>query len=167
MRMLQLAFPQPDGIDLYPPALRAEIDRLNRHYYQQLNNGVYRAGFATSQTAYDEAYRDVFKALDELESTLEQGPFLLGRQLTETDIRLFVTLIRFDLVYYGLFKCNRQLLASYPNLSRYLDRLYAIPELRSTVNFAHIKQGYYSIGTLNPSGIVPQGPALELLALPS
>lgn len=160
MRMLHQAFAGPAEIDLYPRILRAEIDRLNPHYYRLLNNGVYRAGFAGSQRAYNEACREVFSALDELEERLTEGPYLFGATLTETDIRLFVTLIRFDLVYYGLFKCNLRRLVDYPNLSRYLERLYAIPELRGTVNVPHIKQGYYSIRVLNPSGIVPRGPEL-------
>ena len=163
MRMLHLAFPGPAGLDLYPQALREEINLLNQRYYLKLSNAVYQAGFAGSQFAYNEAYADVFSALEELEAVLATGPYLFGMQLTETDIRLFVTLIRFDLVYFSLFKCNQRQLANYPHLSRYLARLYAIPELRSTVNSAHIKQGYYSIRALNPSGIVPQGPALDLL----
>ncbi len=165
LRMLHQAFPGPAELDLYPAPLRDEIDRLNERYYQRLNNGVYRAGFAGSQTAYDEAYADVFLALDELEEQLAIGPFLLGEQLTETDLRLFVTLIRFDLAYFSLFKCNRQRLSDYPNLSRYLARLIAIPALRSTVDVTHIKQGYYAIRKLNPSGIVPQGPELPLFKL--
>lgn len=161
MRMLELSFPAPAGIDLYPESLREEIDRLNQRYYERLNNGVYRAGFASSQAAYDEACSDVFSTLNELEVRLKHGPFLFGRQLTETDIRLFVTLIRFDIAYYGLFKCNQQRIIDYPNLYTYLKKLYAIPDLHNTVNFTHIKQGYYSIRQLNPFGIVPQGPKLQ------
>ena len=155
-----------DTPDLYPPQLREEIDRLNQQIYQQLNNGVYRAGFASSQQAYEEAFDDVFTCLDALEKRLQKGPFLFGEQLTETDIRLFVTLIRFDAAYYGLFKCNRQQIADYPFLSRYLAALYAVPELRSTVNLDHIKQGYYAIKALNPSGVVPKGPKLDYLSRP-
>jgi len=128
-----------------------------------LNNGVYRAGFASTQQAYDEAYAGIFNCLDELETRLQTGPFLFGEQLTESDIRLFVTLIRFDVAYYGLFKCNRQRISDSPNLSRYLAHLYSIPELRSTVDFEHIKRGYYSLKKLNPSGIVPQGPEISFL----
>ena len=163
LRMLHQAFPNPPGLDLYPAALRTAIDQANQDYYQRLNNGVYRAGFASSQPAYAEAFGEVFAALDELELALVDGPYLFGEQLTETDIRLFVTLIRFDCAYYSLFKCNRQRLSDFPNLSRYLNRLCAIPALRSTVDFEHIKQGYYSIRTLNPNGIVPLGPTRELL----
>lgn len=166
MRMLgqsfvNLAAGEPD---LCPENLRPQIDQLNLELYQGLNNGVYRAGFATSQQAYDEAFAEVFATLDRLEQRLKGGGLLFGDTLTESDIRLFVTLVRFDSAYYGLFKCNRRQIVDYPQLSRYLAELYAIPELRRTVNFAHIKHGYYSIRRLNPSGIVPQGPELGLLA---
>jgi putative glutathione S-transferase len=166
IRMLNQAFVDFSNadVDLYPQKLQTEIDRLNQRIYEQLNNGVYRAGFATSQAAYNEAYADVFEALDELEDRLNAGPYLFGEQLTETDIRLFVTLIRFDVAYYSLFKCNRQRIADYYNLSRYLERLYGISALRHTVDFEHIKQGYYSINKLNPSGIVPLGPDLQQLS---
>jgi len=169
MRMLNSAFSRlsPSCTDLYPPALQAEIDTLNQQIYEQLNNGVYRAGFAGSQQAYNEAYRDVFNCLDDLERRLQKGPlgpFLFGAQLTETDIRLFVTLVRFDVAYFSLFKCNQRRIADYPHLNRYLAALYAHPDLRGTVNFSHIKQGYYSIKKLNPSGIVPQGPEIDLFA---
>lgn len=164
MRMLNSAFKalSPFGPDLYPHKLQKEIDRLNQQLYERLNNGVYRAGFANSQHAYNEAYNDVFSTLNELEERLNYGPFLFGEQLTETDIRLFMTLIRFDAAYYNLFKCNRQHIADYPNLSLYLARLYALPELHGTVDFDHIKQGYFSIRKLNPSGIVPLGPEITL-----
>jgi len=166
MRMFNHAFVDFSDVqlDLYPEALQPEIDRLNQRLYQRLNNGVYRAGFATSQQAYNEAFDDVFAALDELEIRLRFGPYLFGEQMTETDIRLFVTLARFDAVYFSLFKCNLRRIADYPHLSRYLARLYAIPELRGTIDFNHIKRGYYSIHKLNPSGIVPRGPELDLLA---
>ena len=164
MRMLNDAFSafSDTAIDLYPQELRTEIDRLNQQIYEGLNNGVYRAGFATTQQAYNEAFNEVFAMLDELETRLRSGPCLFGEQLTETDIRLFVTLTRFDAAYYGLFKCNLRRIVDYPHLRRYLARLYAIPELRGTVDFNHIKQGYYSIRKLNPSGIVPLGPDLHL-----
>jgi len=166
MRMLNQAFDDftAVAIDLYPPALQPQIDHLNQWLYQRLNNGVYRAGFALSQQAYNEAFDEVFATLDELEIRLRLGPYLFGEQLTESDIRLFVTLARFDAAYFGLFKCNLRRIVDYPNLNRYLARLYAIPELHVTVNLNHIKQGYYSIRKLNPSGIVPLGPALEPLA---
>jgi len=152
------------SIDLYPPALRKEIDHLNAYYYENLNNGVYRAGFATSQQAYEEAYDHVFAALDHLEESLaETGPYLFGSQLTETDIRLFVTLIRFDAAYHGLFKCNRQRIVDYPHTTQYMKHLYALPGIRETVDLDHIKTGYYSISSLNPNGIVPKGPELDLV----
>ncbi|MEI2605024.1 glutathione S-transferase C-terminal domain-containing protein [Erwinia aphidicola] len=149
-------------IDLYPAALRSEIDLLNAEIYPRLNNGVYRAGFATTQESYLEAYHDVFGMLDELESRLQHGgPYLLGSALTEADIRLFVTLIRFDVAYHGLFKCNQRQLRSYPALDGYLQRMLALPGVRDTVNIDHIKHGYYSIKALNPNGIVPAGPDMQ------
>lgn len=148
-------------IDLYPQALREEIDRLNSDIYPKLNNGVYRAGFATTQESYQEAVNDVFSMLDWLEQHLSTRDFLSGETLTEADIRLFVTLIRFDAAYHGLFKCNLRRLAEYRNLDRYLGALLAIPGIRETVNIDHIKQGYYSIKALNPNGIVPAGPDLS------
>ncbi len=156
-----------DGaVDLYPAGLRAEIDALNDRIYPSLNNGVYRAGFATTQVAYVEAFNGVFAMLDELEDRLSDGrDFLTGEQFTEADIRLFVTLIRFDAAYHGLFKCNLRRIADYPALSSYVGRVLAIPGVRDTVNFDHIKRGYYSIRALNPSGLVPVGPEMpELLA---
>jgi putative glutathione S-transferase len=152
------------AIDLYPEDLRTEIDALNGRIYPQLNNGVYRTGFATTQVAYEEAFADVFTMLDELEARLEgQRPFLFGTRLTEADVRLFVTLIRFDAAYNGLFKCNLRRLADYSNLSRYVDNMLAIPGIRQTVSVDHIKRGYYSIKALNPTGIVPVGPQLPFV----
>ncbi|WP_112310370.1 glutathione S-transferase family protein [Pseudogemmobacter bohemicus] len=149
------------GPDLYPEPLRAEIDALNERIYPRLNNGVYRTGFATTQLAYEEAFQDVFTQLDELETRLASaGPFLLGETFTEADIRLFVTLIRFDAAYYGLFKTNLRRIADYPALSAYLARVIALPGVRETVSIDHIKRGYYSIRKLNPLGIVPVGPDL-------
>ena len=147
-----------NAIDLYPAALRGAIDALNAVVYEKLNNGVYRCGFATTQAAYEEAFHGVFQMLDELEERLATGPFLFGDQLTEADIRLFVTLIRFDAAYHGLFKANLRRIADYSNLSAYVARLLAIPAFRETTNIGHIKRGYYSIRSLNPSGIVPLGP---------
>jgi len=144
--------------DLYPADLSAQIEGLNEPIYRKLNNGVYRAGFATTQQAYEEACRDVFEMLDELEQRLERRSFLLGERMTETDVRLFVTLVRFDAAYHGLFKCNLRRLIDYPNLTGYLRRLLVIPGAQETVNIDHIKQGYYSIKALNPTGIVPLGP---------
>ncbi|MBS7538087.1 glutathione S-transferase family protein [Ancylobacter lacus] len=149
-------------VDLYPEPLRPQIDALNEAIYPRLNNGVYRAGFATTQIAYEEAFTDVFGMLDELEARLAAGgPFLFGDRLTETDIRLFVTLVRFDFAYHGLFKCNRRMLKDYAALSGFLHRMLAVPGVRQTVNVDHIKRGYYSVKALNPNGIVPVGPALD------
>jgi putative glutathione S-transferase len=148
-------------IDLCPADLLPEIDALNASIYPRLNNGVYRAGFATTQVAYDEAFNDVFTTLDELEARLgADGPYLFGKRFTEADIRLFVTLVRFDAAYHGLFKCNLRRIADYPELSTYTARVLDLPGVRSTVNIDHIKQGYYSIKALNPNGIVPVGPDL-------
>lgn len=153
-------------VDLYPADLREEIEGLNGRIYPSLNNGVYRAGFATTQGAYEEAFAGVFAMLDELEARLGDGrKFLIGNRLTEADVRLFVTLIRFDPAYYGLFKCNLRRIVDYPKLSAYLSRLLAIPGIRETVNIDHIKRGYYSIKALNPTGIVPVGPEMPGLTM--
>jgi putative glutathione S-transferase len=149
-------------MDLYPEDLRESIDAVNDEMYARLNNGVYRAGFATTQHAYEEAFHGVFGMLDGLERRLDGPTYLFGDRLTETDIRLFVTLVRFDAAYHGLFKCNLRPLASYPNLTAYLRRLLALPGTAGTVSIDHIKKGYYSIKALNPNGIVPLGPALDL-----
>ncbi len=147
-----------NDIDLYPEHLRAGIDALNAAVYAKLNNGVYRCGFATTQLAYEEAFHGVFEMLDELEERLTSGPWLFGEELTEADIRLFVTLVRFDAAYYGLFKANLRRIVDYPNLDAYMKRLLEIPAFRDTVNISHIKRGYYAIKSLNPTGIVPLGP---------
>lgn len=150
------------GPALRPAALAAEIDALSDWIYPRLNNGVYRAGFATTQAAYDEAVEQVFEALDALEARLADGrDFMHGPAFTETDIRAFVTLVRFDAAYHGVFKCNLRRLAEHPGLSRYLHRVLDIPGVRETVNINHIKRGYYSIKSLNPNGIVPMGPVLD------
>jgi putative glutathione S-transferase len=167
LRMLNSGFGEQADmtVDLYPEELRAEIDGLNERIYPSLNNGVYRAGFATTQIAYQEAFTEVFAMLDELERRLAgAGLFLLGDRLTEADVRLFVTLVRFDAAYNGLFKCNLRRLVDYPALSRYLNRMLSVPGIRETVSIDHIKRGYYSIKALNPSGIVPLGPELKGLA---
>jgi putative glutathione S-transferase len=163
LRMLNSGFGAlADGsVDLYPEPLRQEIDSLNERIYPRLNNGVYRAGFATTQLAYEEAFADVFSMLDELETRLEGRTYLSGEQLTEADIRLFVTLVRFDAAYHGLFKCNLRRIADYANLSAYLRRILSIAGVAETVSIDHIKHGYYSIASLNPAGIVPVGPALD------
>ncbi|MCF6178543.1 MAG: glutathione S-transferase C-terminal domain-containing protein [Geopsychrobacter sp.] len=165
LRMLNSAFStiKNAGPDLYPTELRPEIDAWNKRLYAALNNGVYRAGFATSQAAYEIAVNEVFALLDELEVWLaEHGPYLLGERLTESDIRLFVTLIRFDLAYFSLFKCNLRPLSAYPQLSAYLKRLNQQPAFALSVDARHIKTGYYTIKALNPTGIIPLGPIIEL-----
>jgi putative glutathione S-transferase len=166
LRMLNSGFGElaDDTFDLCPENLRDEIDALNARVYPKLNNGVYRAGFATTQVAYEEAFDDVFTMLDELEHRLGDGRgYLFGEQLTETDVRLFVTLVRFDVAYHGLFKCNLRRISDYPALSTYQARILAIPGVRETVSIDHIKRGYYSIKALNPSGIVPLGPDMPPL----
>lgn len=167
VRMFNTAFEGlvPGTPDLYPADLAVRIDALNAEVYDSLNNGVYKAGFASTQTAYDEAVAGVFATLDRLEDGLT-GEFLLGERFTEADIRLFVTLIRFDAAYHGLFKTNRRQIADYPRLSAYMERVLRLPGVAGTVNLDHIKAGYYSIRALNPSGIVPAGPdhVTDLLA---
>lgn len=151
------------GIDLYPEGRREEIDAFNACIYPALNNGVYRSGFATTQLAYEEAFTDVFDCLDWVETQLEDKSFLFADHPTEADIRLFVTLVRFDVAYHGLFKCNLRRLSDYGNLSLFCRRMMDWRGVAETVNFDHIKQGYYSIRSLNPAGIVPLGPALDEL----
>jgi putative glutathione S-transferase len=153
--------------DLYPEDLRDSIDALNAEVYESLNNGVYRAGFATTQLAYEEAFAGVFATLDALERRLEAGPFLMRDRLTEADVRVFVTLARFDAAYHGQFKCNLRRIADYANLSAYLARLIALPAFRETFNLDHIKRGYYSIKALNPNRIVPLGPELKWAPRPA
>ncbi|GLR49069.1 glutathione S-transferase family protein [Shinella yambaruensis] len=168
IRMLNSGFGAlaDESVDLYPQALRGEIDMLNERIYPALNNGVYRAGFATTQVAYEEAFHGVFAMLDELEARLAAGgPFLTGTAFTEADIRLFVTLVRFDAAYHGLFKCNLRRLADYAALSAYAKRVLDLPGVRETVSIDHIKHGYHSIKSLNPNGIVPLGPDLSALGL--
>lgn len=162
VRMLDGAF-GGDGPSLYPQALRPEIDAVNARVYDAVNNGVYKAGFATTQSAYDEACLALFAELDALDDRLSTRRYLCGSALTEADIRLFTTLVRFDPVYVGHFKCNRRRIADYPNLSHYLRDLYALPGVAATVDMTHIKRHYYeSHPTINPSGIVPLGPDLDL-----
>ncbi len=161
VRMLNSAFDQLTGntLSLYPAELAGAIDELNGRIYTDLNNGVYQAGFATTQQAYEEAYHKVFATLDELEQRLSDGrAYLMGDTLTETDIRTFVTLVRFDSAYHGLFKCNRNTLKDMLALNAYKQRIHALPGIAATVRQDHIKAGYYSIKSLNPSGIVPLGP---------
>lgn len=167
IRMFNSAFDALTGNrdDYYPRSLHAEIDAVNARVYKNINNGVYRAGFATRQSAYEEAFNDLFAALDDVEDILDRQRYLAGDRLTEADIRLFTTLVRFDAVYFGHFKCNLRRIADYPNLSNYLRELFQIPQIGSTVNFDHIKTHYYaSHKQINPSGIVPVGPELNLEA---
>lgn len=143
----------------YPAPLRGEIDEINERIYHTLNNGVYKCGFATTQEAYKEAYVPLFETLDFLEEELSQSDYLAGNQLTEADIRLFTTLIRFDSVYYSHFKCNKKRIQDYPNLHRFVERFMSNQKIAATVNFHHIKHHYYgSHKQINPSGIVPHGP---------
>jgi putative glutathione S-transferase len=164
IRMFNSAF---DGIgaakgDYYPEALRDEIDGLNDRIYNTVNNGVYKAGFATAQDAYETAAIALFETLDWLEERLAQQRYLAGAIITEADWRLFTTLIRFDPVYVGHFKCNLRRLIDYPNLFAYVRELYQIPKVAHTVNFSHIKNHYYqSHTTINPTGIVPLGPKID------
>lgn len=166
IRMLNVAFNAITGneSDFYPEALREQIDALNDRVYTSINNGVYRAGFATSQQAYERAYDALFACLDEMEVRLSQRRYLAGDQITEADWRLFTTLIRFDAVYFGHFKTNRQRIADFPNLSNYVRELFQLPGVAATVNMQHIKQHYYaSHKTINPTGIVPLGQEHDFL----
>jgi putative glutathione S-transferase len=154
--------------DFYPVPLRAQIDAVNQRVYHGLNNGVYRAGLAKTQAAYDEAFHLVFETLDWLDELLATQRYLVGTQITEADWRLLPSLLRFDLIYHGLFKCNQRTIASYPQLSNYLRELYQYPKVAALVNVPHFVRGYYSIPGINPTGIIPRGPAgfHEALAAP-
>jgi putative glutathione S-transferase len=145
--------------DYYPAELRAEIDAINDLVYANVNNGVYRAGFALTQEAYEEAFKQLFGALDQLEARLGRSRYLVGKRVTEADWRLFVTLVRFDAIYNHLFNCNLRRIADYPNLSNYTRELYQVPGVAETVNMDHIKKSYYRARpNLNPLGIIPLGP---------
>lgn len=158
------AFADPD-VDLYPVALRPQIDAMNDLLFNNVNNGVYKAGFATGQAAYEEAFDALFETLDELEERLARQRYLVGQQLTESDIRFFTTLVRFDAVYYLHFKCNLRRLVDYPNLWAYARDLYQRPGFGETVNVDHIKRHYYGTHPqINPAGIVPKGPDVDWLA---
>lgn len=164
IRMLNSAFAGVVGndTDFYPESLQQDIDAWNERIYPRINNGVYRAGFATSQEAYEEAYAEVFAELDALDAHLADNRYLLGDTLTEADIRLFTTLIRFDAVYHGHFKCNRQRLEDYAHLPGYVRDLYQLPGVAETVDFGHIKTHYYaSHQMINPTGVVPAGPDID------
>ncbi len=167
IRMLNSAFDAwgDASVDLSPAHLRREIDAVNDRVYPAINNGVYRAGFATTQGAYEEAFDELFDALDDMEQRLARSRYLVGDKTTEADWRLFTTLIRFDAVYYSHFKCNLRQIRDYPNLSNYLRDLYQVPGIASTVNMLHMKAHYYaSHETVNPTRIVPKGPELDFTA---
>lgn len=164
MRMFNTAFNDITGNydDYYPEHLQAEIDTMNDFIYPNINNGVYKAGFSTNQKVYEKEVKNLFAALDKLEEHLADKNYLVGNQLTEADIRLFTTLVRFDPVYFGHFKCNIKALVDYPNLWDYTKRIYNHSGIAETVDFDHIKQHYYgSHKTINPTGIVPVGPDLD------
>lgn len=164
IRMFNSAFDDVGAAeaDFYPAGLREEIDAVNAEVYDRVNNGVYKAGFATTQAAYEEAVLALFEALDGLEARLSRRRYLVGDRITEADWRLFTTLVRFDPVYFGHFKCNLRRLVDYPNLWAYTRELYQLPGIAETVNFGHIKGHYYrSHRTVNPTGIVPVGPDIE------
>lgn len=164
IRMFNSAFNLVTGdhTDYYPLDLQEKINHINMQVYQQINNGVYRCGFATTQDAYTQAYEGLFALLEQVENILSQQRYLVGQTITEADWRLFTTLIRFDAVYHGHFKCNKQRLEDYPNLSNYIRELYQWPGVAETVNFHHIKRHYYFSHTMiNPTQIVPHGPEIN------
>jgi putative glutathione S-transferase len=166
IRMLNSEFndfaTNPD-LDLCPEDLRPEIDRINERVYNSINNGVYRCGFASTQGAYEEAFVELFEALDWADALLAERRYLTGDRITEADWRLFVTLVRFDAVYVGHFKCNQRRIADYDNLAGYLRELYQYPGIRETVDFDHIKRHYYVTHPgINPTQVVPMGPLLDL-----
>ena len=166
IRMFNSAFNEITGNkdDYYPESLRSEIDELNALVYPNINNGVYRTGFATTTHAYEQAFDDVFTALDKVEKILSKKRYLAGDKITEADWRLFTTLIRFDCVYVGHFKCNLRTIESYPSLSGYLRDLYQVEGVANTVDFYHIKRHYYFSHTMiNPTQIVPKGPEINYL----
>lgn len=163
LEMLNSAFNEwaEQSIDLRPSNYITEMETLNAQIYDNINNAVYRAGFAQNQAVYEQATTDLFDCMNQMERKLTNNRFLMGEQFTESDIRLFVTLIRFDLAYYSLFKCNLKNIANYPVLSRYIKEVYHYKNISETVKPDHIKQGYYSVKALNPQGIVPVGPTIE------
>ena len=166
IRMFNSAFNELTGNsdDYYPEPLRPRIDEINARVYDEINNGVYKAGFATTQSAYEDAAEKLFAALDWVEAILSENAYLTGADITEADWRLFTTLVRFDAVYFGHFKCNRRRIADYPNISHYLKALYEVPGVKETVDIDHIKTHYYwSHTTINPHRIVPIGPDLPFM----
>jgi len=167
IRMLNSEFDEfgDAAVDLYPEALRSAIDPINAFTYETINDGVYRCGFARSQQAYEVSFRRLFAALDEIEQRLGRQRYLVGDRFTEADLRLFPTLVRFDAVYYSHFKCNLRRIADYHHLSNYLREIYQIPGVAETVDIPGIKLGYYGgMRNLNPSGMIPLGPALDFAA---
>lgn len=155
------------GPDLYPEGLRSEIDELNEQIYRAINNGVYRCGFAQTQAAYDEAVAELFETLDELDGTLSERRYLCGDVLTLADVRLFTTLIRFDVAYHGLFKCDRARIADYEHLSGYLREIYQMPGIAQTCDIEAVKRDYYgNLFPVNPGGIIPAGPGWKGLEKP-
>jgi putative glutathione S-transferase len=166
IRMFNSAFDDytESDLDFYPESLREEIDAINEIVYHNINNGVYRAGFATTQSAYDEAFDQLFNTMDELETLLSKQRYLVGKQITEADWRLFTTLVRFDAVYYNHFKTNKNRLIDYPGLWAYTRELYQVPGVAETVNMDHIKYHYFgSHKSINPTGIVPRGPDIDFM----
>ncbi|WP_299579588.1 glutathione S-transferase family protein [uncultured Microbulbifer sp.] len=164
IRMFNTAFNRITGDtqDFFPKDKQQAIETINQLVYESINNGVYRSGFATTQEAYEEAYRQLFAALDQMENILARQRYLIGEEITEADWRLFTTLIRFDSVYHGHFKCNRQRLEDFPNLRNYVRELYQWPGIVETVNFQHIKRHYYfSHTSINPTQVVPTGPNID------
>lgn len=164
VRMLNTEFNHltNNNLDLYPEELRNEIDEMNDFLYDNVNNGVYKVGFSTNQEVYESEFNNLFSALDKLENHLENKKYLVGEQFTEADIRLFTTLVRFDVVYFGHFKCNLKQLVDYPNLWRYTKEIYNMNGIKETVDFEHIKEHYYgSHKTINPTGIIPKGPNID------
>ena len=165
MRMLDTAFEGSNGVDLWPEGHREEVDRVIDDIYDPINNGVYRAGFADTQGAYENAVADVFEALDHWEEVLEDQRYLVGDVLTEADVAMFATLVRFDHVYHTHFKCNRRAIHEYPNLWNYTKELYQLPGVAETVNVDHITRHYYmSHGDVNPKRLVPTGPDIDFSA---
>ncbi|MCP4077405.1 MAG: glutathione S-transferase family protein [Gammaproteobacteria bacterium] len=166
IRMLNSAFDDfsNNNVDFYPEALRPQIDEINNQVYTNVNNGVYRCGFASTQEAYNKAYDRLFKTIDELENRLSKQRYLVGESITEADWRLFTTLVRFDAVYYHHFKTNKKRLMDYPNLWAYTRELYQVPGVAETVNMDHIKYHYFaSHRSINPTGIVPNGPEIDFM----
>ncbi len=167
IEMFNSAFNELTGntVDFYPQSLRTQIDSVNERVYNQVNNGVYKAGFATTQQAYEDAFDALFETLAWIEECLAQSRYLVGNQITLADWRLFTTLVRFDAVYFGHFKCNLKRIIDYPNIYNYMKDLYQVEGVVQTVDIAHIKRHYYfSHRTINPTGVVPNGPLLDFLS---